>query len=722
MEFDHGARRASTGAESPAHAPVPGRYMPTEGLVIQRRHDGEGEAELPPAVPGRSEPRGAGGRATTGGATGMPAEVRAKMESAFGTDFSSVRIHEGAHVDAAGALAYTQGTEIHFAPGRYQPHSQRGQELLGHELAHVVQQSQGRVRATAQAKGLALNADPALEREADEMGARAARGEAVAGSTVRDAALTPLPSSAGPAAIQRTEVDARWYVLQNVHKFHQYGVNTHEGNWLIVLLQQLWNANDPEFTTVFTELIKGLSLQPGQSTDGHDPATLWDVFTAVAEAIGEPFARSQFAKHRALFFTAQDLLRHFKPSSDVEFPYFKTLYRPGYGWYWPGSDDPAIGVLAMVPTHASGKHPNDIIATYKGGFSRVEADRRLGMSIGINAFAGIGTQSGAPEKTVTDIGAATADNAIPVSLVKFTWKRGWETSGGAKVTNEHLLRLSSYMDEAERQEVQQAEKTPIPHGSLREMILKADSTNEVKQNLRSRPFISEVYYHIADDDSPSAKTPQGSGIYTEYKKEIQSRHDTTGQTPSLLAGGYRVRRENNEQDKGDIPSDVPGTELSELSSDLDHALRDALAQIDPRLPYLSEANLLVKASDLDAKVMSHDDPDQFTGAIFGKESFESGNLKRFMGLNDLDTETAKQKMGYVPGASLVTGTKGGGKRFYDYRFRKPEMGSGADARAGDGATPHRCRCEDRVATATRPRLAPGARARSSSGMELTDNG
>jgi hypothetical protein len=82
----------------------------------------------------------------------MPADVQAKMEGSFGSNFSAVRIHEGTQASSLGALAYTQGTDIHFAPGQYQPHSTSGQELLGHELAHVVQQSQGRVATGPQTK------------------------------------------------------------------------------------------------------------------------------------------------------------------------------------------------------------------------------------------------------------------------------------------------------------------------------------------------------------------------------------------------------------------------------------------------------------------------------------------------------------------------------------------------------------------------------------------
>ncbi|MFN6947166.1 MAG: DUF4157 domain-containing protein, partial [Cytophagaceae bacterium] len=75
--------------------------------------------------------------------------------------------------------AYAQGNDIHFAPGQYNPETQSGQELLGHELTHVVQQRQGRVQGTTQTKGLAVNDDTALEHEADVMGKKAASGEVI---------------------------------------------------------------------------------------------------------------------------------------------------------------------------------------------------------------------------------------------------------------------------------------------------------------------------------------------------------------------------------------------------------------------------------------------------------------------------------------------------------------------------------------------------------------
>lgn len=108
----------------------------------------------------------------------LPAPLQRKMERSFGADFSDVRIHQGNHVEELGASAYTRGHRIHFAPGESSLHSPRGEALLGHELAHVVQQRQGRAR---QGADTALNEDTHLEAEADALGAKAARGEPVNG-------------------------------------------------------------------------------------------------------------------------------------------------------------------------------------------------------------------------------------------------------------------------------------------------------------------------------------------------------------------------------------------------------------------------------------------------------------------------------------------------------------------------------------------------------------
>jgi hypothetical protein len=107
----------------------------------------------------------------------MPAPVRAKMESALGADFSDVRIQtDSARALELNARAFTQGgRQIHVAPGYWAPETSRGQELLGHELSHILQQRAGRVATTSRYRGSDLNDDASLEREADVLGGQAAR-------------------------------------------------------------------------------------------------------------------------------------------------------------------------------------------------------------------------------------------------------------------------------------------------------------------------------------------------------------------------------------------------------------------------------------------------------------------------------------------------------------------------------------------------------------------
>jgi Domain of unknown function (DUF4157) len=127
---------------------------------VQRKSDGSVDAFLV------NLPASHGGQA-------LPDTVRAKMESALGADFSDVRVHVGPQASSIGALAFTRGSDIYFAPGQYNPSSLQGQQILGHELTHVVQQRQGRV-SNPFGSGVAVVQDRQLEAEADRLGWRAA--------------------------------------------------------------------------------------------------------------------------------------------------------------------------------------------------------------------------------------------------------------------------------------------------------------------------------------------------------------------------------------------------------------------------------------------------------------------------------------------------------------------------------------------------------------------
>lgn len=73
----------------------------------------------------------------------LPQSFKHEMEASFGADLSNVRVHESHAATHLKAKAFSDGNDIFFGPGKYDPHSNEGQQLLAHELAHTIQQKGG---------------------------------------------------------------------------------------------------------------------------------------------------------------------------------------------------------------------------------------------------------------------------------------------------------------------------------------------------------------------------------------------------------------------------------------------------------------------------------------------------------------------------------------------------------------------------------------------------
>jgi hypothetical protein len=92
----------------------------------------------------------------------LDASLQAKMGQAMGADFSGVKVHTDSQSDQLNksiqAKAFTTGQDVFFRQGAYEPSSRGGQELIAHELTHVVQQNNDTVqRSTHQEVNTIIN-------------------------------------------------------------------------------------------------------------------------------------------------------------------------------------------------------------------------------------------------------------------------------------------------------------------------------------------------------------------------------------------------------------------------------------------------------------------------------------------------------------------------------------------------------------------------------------
>lgn len=141
--------------------------------------------------------------------TGLPNKLKAGIESLSGFCMDDVRVHYNSSKPAQfQALAYTQGTDIYVASSQ--------EKYLPHEAWHVVQQKQGRVLPTAKIKGVNINDNDALEREADSMGSKVTQLKA---APVFNKKSSPCKNK----VIQRTyrkEENGKWITYSSFDKFN----------------------------------------------------------------------------------------------------------------------------------------------------------------------------------------------------------------------------------------------------------------------------------------------------------------------------------------------------------------------------------------------------------------------------------------------------------------------------------------------------------------------
>ncbi len=110
-------------------------YLQMKGLGKEEGSSGELQASL---------------QQSKGGGQNLSPDINSFMSQSIGTDFSDVKIHTDSSAvqmnRQLNARAFTNGPDIYFNQGQYNPQSSEGKHLLAHELTHVVQQQESPIR------------------------------------------------------------------------------------------------------------------------------------------------------------------------------------------------------------------------------------------------------------------------------------------------------------------------------------------------------------------------------------------------------------------------------------------------------------------------------------------------------------------------------------------------------------------------------------------------
>lgn len=146
-------------------------------------------------------------------------ETRSEMEASFGKDFSDVRIHANPTADKLaeelGARAFTTGKDVFFREGAYQPTSEAGKGLLGHELAHVMQQASG-IGGRSKLVG---QVGDALEEEAARASRVVGEGRRVYVETASAVPALQRQEAKAPEAEKKEKGEEEGKLTQRVYRF-----------------------------------------------------------------------------------------------------------------------------------------------------------------------------------------------------------------------------------------------------------------------------------------------------------------------------------------------------------------------------------------------------------------------------------------------------------------------------------------------------------------------
>lgn len=280
-----------------------------------------------------------------------------------------------------------------------------------------------------------------------------------------------------------------------------------------------------------------------------------------------------------------------------------------------------MGTVALVPAVLSDQLDLFAIADkYNTGFTGETAPvDRFALVIGVNCWLQRQESAAAKEtllrNKINDFTSRWDNNRFRVEVVGFTWA-------------DHRVSSTANINQA-----------TIPYGEIRDQILRHPVVSELVRGLTDRGR-DHVYLHTGDSDTQSFDTKAGP-LFSAAAKVLD-----TGEK-DLFSGGYTASEDTKDTDEGI---------LIWHANQVDLAVRNAMAEVNPRSVYYPEPNTFVK-------VKTDWDMDQLEDGI----SFGTGRLEGEQLVNSLRSKRDNVTEGFDSRYAITTdmdrvGTNVGGHR------------------------------------------------------------
>ncbi|MGA5044250.1 DUF4157 domain-containing protein [Streptomyces arboris] len=253
-----------------------------------------------------------------------------------------------------------------------------------------------------------------------------------------------------------------------------------------------------------------------------------------------------------------------------------------FGQAVAGAEPEGVGTVAIVPVVLSqGLNLMDVAQKYEEGFAGGTAPaERFALVIGVNIRVRNQQEAAAAQallnqKTAAFLGAWGA-NRFRVAVIGFTWAN-------------HAT------------DAQETNQRTIPYGEIRDRIMRSPETTAMIAGLRGAGR-QHVYLHTSDSDTASFDTEAGP-LFSAAAEHLES-----GEL-DVFSGGYTSPPGSRTGD-----NDI----LIWHASQVDLAVRKAMAQVEPNLVYYPEPSTFVKV---------HEDYDDLEpGVTFGSGAEEGQHL------------------------------------------------------------------------------------------------